>query len=220
MSDPTVAQLNIIFPDEIWLASICHAYPTAKIEIQSFLPGNLSAGKDLVGNALMKIHDARIDSVLADIRAHPSLVELFVLAKDAGAQEALVNVKTRDSWLLASLIASEVVLRFPVKVQWDGRRAVGIWTITGLRDRVDRLLTLLEEKGVQVELKSIQKIQSNQVEGTLTPRQAEILELALKLGYFEFPRKITLTELAKRVGVAKSTLSEIVRRISQKKVQA
>ncbi len=218
MSDPTVAQLTIIFPDKIWLASICQAYPSVKIEIQSFLPGNLSAAKDLVGNALMNIHDARIDNVLAEMRAHPSLVELFVLAKDA--QEALVNVKTRDSWLLASLIASEVVLRFPVKVQWDGHRTVGIWTITGMRDRVDRLLSLLEEKQVQVELKSIQKIQSNQVQGALTPRQAEILEMALKLGYFEFPRKITLTELAKRVGVAKSTLSEIVRRISQKKVQS
>ncbi len=220
MSDPTVAQLAIMFPDEIWLASICQKYPTIKIEIQSFLPGNLSAGKDLVGNALMKIHDARIDGVLVDIRAHPSLVELFVLAKDVNAQEALVNVKTRDSWLLASLIAAEVILRFPVKVGWDGKHAVGTWTITGMRDRVDHLLTLLEEKHVQVELKSFQKIQSNQVQGTLTPRQAEILEVALKLGYFEFPRKITLTELAKRVGVAKSTLSEIVRRISQKKVQA
>ncbi len=217
MSDPTVVQLNIIFPDEIWLASICQAYPAIKIEIQSFLPGNFTAGKDLVGNALMKIHDARIDAVLRDIQQHPSLVGLFILAKDA--QEALVNVKTRDSWLLASLIGAEVVLRFPVKVGWDGEHAVGIWTITGMRDRVDRLLTLLEEKHVQVEMKNIQKIQSNQVQGTLTPRQAEILEVALKLGYFEFPRKITLTELARRVGVAKSTLSEIVRRISQKKVQ-
>lgn len=218
MSDPTVALLHIIFPDKIWLASICQKYPNIKIEIQSFLPGNPTAGKEMVGNALMKLHDARIDAVLADIQAHPSLVELFVLAKDV--EEALVNVKTRDSWLLASLIAAEVVLRFPVKVGWDGNHAVGTWTITGMRDRVDHLLTLLEEKHVLVELKSIQKIQSNQIQGTLTPRQAEILELALKLGYFEFPRRINLTDLAKHVGVAKSTLSEIVRRISQKKVQS
>lgn len=217
MSDPTAAQLAIIFPEDIWLASICKAYPSIKIEIQSFLPGNLTAGKDLVGNALMNLHDARIDAVLTDIRAHPSLVELFVLAQDA--QEALVNVKTHDSWLLTSLIEAEVVLRFPVRVSWDGKHAVGTWTITGMRNRVDRLITLLEEKHVQVELKSIQKIPSNQVQGTLTPRQAEILKVALTLGYFEFPRKITLTELARRVGVAKSTLSEIVRRISQKKVQ-
>ncbi len=218
MSDPTVAELNIFFPDKIWIAAICQKYPNIKIEIQSFLPGNLQAADALVGNALMKIQDARIDALLADIQHHPSLVELFVLSKDA--QEALVNVKTRDSWLLASLIASEVVLRFPVKVSWDGKHAVGTWTITGMRDRVDRLLTVLEEKHVHAELKSIQKIQSNQIQGTLTPRQAEILEVALKLGYFEFPRKITLTDLAKRVGIAKSTLSEIVRRISQKKVQA
>ncbi len=218
MSDPTVALLHIIFPDKIWLASICQKYPNVKIEIQSFLPGNPAAGKEMVGNALMKLYDARIDAVLADIQTHPSLVEMFVLAKDV--EEALVNVKTRDSWLLASLIAAEVLLRFPVKVGWDGNHAVGTWTITGMRDRVDHLLSLLEEKQVQVELKSIQKIQSNQIQGTLTPRQAEILELALKLGYFEFPRKTNLTNLAKQVGVAKSTLSEILRRVAQKKVQS
>jgi|SRR5271157_1792334 len=218
MSDPTVAHIDIIFPEKIWLSAVCRDFPNVRIEIQSFLPGNLQDQEHLVGNALMRVVDPQIDAVLEEIQQHPSLVNLFVFAKDE--ESALINVQTEDRWLLGSLIASEVILRFPIKVAWDAmlQHAVGTWVVTGMRDRIDHLLTLLEDKQVEFELKSIAKLQTNQLQGTLTPRQAEILEVALKLGYFEFPRRITLSDLAQKVGIAKSTLSEIMRRIAQKKV--
>ncbi len=46
--------------------------------------------------------------------------------------------------------------------------------------------------------------------GVLTDRQVRVISLAYSLGYFEFPKKIGLTSLAKKLGVAKSTLSEIL----------
>jgi len=45
----------------------------------------------------------------------------------------------------------------------------------------------------------------------LTTRQEEVLGTALAQGYFEFPRKISLTGLSELVGVRPSTLSEILR---------
>lgn len=42
----------------------------------------------------------------------------------------------------------------------------------------------------------------------LTPRQREILLRAVHGGYYEYPRRITLTDLAREIGIAKSTLSE------------
>jgi predicted DNA binding protein len=45
----------------------------------------------------------------------------------------------------------------------------------------------------------------------LTVRQEEVLGAALAQGYFEFPRKISLTGLSELVGVRPSTLSEILR---------
>jgi len=45
----------------------------------------------------------------------------------------------------------------------------------------------------------------------LTARQEQILGTALAQGYFEFPRKISLTNLSELVGVRPSTLSEILR---------
>jgi len=46
---------------------------------------------------------------------------------------------------------------------------------------------------------------------TLTTRQEQVLGTALTQGYFEFPRKISLTNLSELVGVRPSTLSEILR---------
>jgi len=45
----------------------------------------------------------------------------------------------------------------------------------------------------------------------LTERQEQVLGTALAQGYFEFPRRISLTGLSELVGVRPSTLSEILR---------
>ena len=51
----------------------------------------------------------------------------------------------------------------------------------------------------------------------LTLKQKDILESAYALGFFSYPRKITLTELAKHLKISKATLSENIR-ISENKI--
>lgn len=46
----------------------------------------------------------------------------------------------------------------------------------------------------------------------ITPRQEELLRIAFDLGFFEFPKRITLEELANKFGLSMGTLSEILRR--------
>ncbi len=48
--------------------------------------------------------------------------------------------------------------------------------------------------------------------GVLTEKQERIFWLALKSGFFDYPRKIGLRELAAKLGIKPSTLSEIIRR--------
>lgn len=47
---------------------------------------------------------------------------------------------------------------------------------------------------------------------TLTEKQERVLWLALKMGFFEYPRRITMLQLSKRLGIGLSSLSEILRR--------
>ncbi len=46
----------------------------------------------------------------------------------------------------------------------------------------------------------------------LTPRQEEVLMTALRMGYFDTPRKLRTRELAKLLGVSPATLTELLRR--------
>lgn len=50
----------------------------------------------------------------------------------------------------------------------------------------------------------------------LTARQETALEVAVKLGYFETPRRAGLPEVAKALGVSRATAMEVLRRALQK----
>jgi uncharacterized protein (TIGR02246 family) len=56
----------------------------------------------------------------------------------------------------------------------------------------------------------VEKFQS--LTDSLTERQEKILWIALKMGFYEFPRKINTKELSEKLGISMSTFSEITRR--------
>lgn len=85
------------------------------------------------------------------------------------------------------------------------------------RSSVESLVTTLKERGLEIELAAIKSVKGS---GTLTDRQERVLSLAYKLGYFEFPKKINLTDLASKLGVSKSTLSEVLRAGEEKILHA
>jgi predicted DNA binding protein len=68
----------------------------------------------------------------------------------------------------------------------------------------------LEKAGHQVQVRKIGKFE--QKTGVLTENQERIFWLALKSGFFEYPRQICMTELAAKLGISAATLSEIMRR--------
>ncbi len=83
-----------------------------------------------------------------------------------------------------------------------------------LKDIVDRL----RRNGIEVRVESIASVNlRNRSSTALTFKQERILKLALRLGFFEFPRKITLLELSKLLDLSPSTVAEALR-ASLKKV--
>ncbi|AHC50942.1 bacterio-opsin activator [Sulfolobus acidocaldarius SUSAZ] len=54
----------------------------------------------------------------------------------------------------------------------------------------------------------------------ITGRQEQILKIALELGYFDFPRRIRLNELSKKLNISTSTLAEIIRRAERNIIEA
>jgi len=88
------------------------------------------------------------------------------------------------------------------------------WAVVGNDMMVKSLMQGLESHGVSGQVVRVARMQG---EEQLTSRQEQILQIALEKGYFEFPKKITLRQLAKALDLSPATLTEILRR-GQKRI--
>jgi predicted DNA binding protein len=181
------------------------------MEIAHFLPYDLERS---IGNSIIELMHYKIDSIIEAIKSHPSVFEFSILEKEDS--KTRVNVKTKDPFLLYAIIKCGVLIDFPVRVQ----EGYAFWRLISSRKRIDQLLTIFEEKGIDFELLRIgispYKIEDDK--NTLTLDELNILETAISLGFFEIPRKISLEELANQLGKSKSALSVMLRKIIKKKV--
>ena len=73
-----------------------------------------------------------------------------------------------------------------------------------------RIVSALEKTGHMVNVRRMGGFEPKT--DILTEKQERIFWLALKGGFFDYPRKIDTLELAAKLGIRPSTLSEIVRR--------
>ncbi len=72
-----------------------------------------------------------------------------------------------------------------------------------------RILKKLYEIGIEMRVKSITYAKNKTI---LTSKQDNIIRIAYELGYYDFPRRINLTELAKKLNLSPATVAEILRR--------
>ncbi len=89
------------------------------------------------------------------------------------------------------------------------------WVVVGPEIKVRRLLDAMRSKVPDLTVESVRH-DSAQGREILTPRQEELFRRAMAEGYFEVPRRVTLTELAARLGMAVSSLSEALAIIEKK----
>ena len=72
-----------------------------------------------------------------------------------------------------------------------------------------KLIKIFEKRG-DFEILKTKKLKPKP--GVLTRRQENVLWIALKSGFFDYPRRVNITQLSSMLGVSPSTLSEIMRR--------
>jgi len=71
-------------------------------------------------------------------------------------------------------------------------------------------VSTLEARGLTPKILKVVKFKPKS--RILTDKQERVLWLALKLGFFDYPRKINSIEFSRRLGIVPSTLSEMTRR--------
>lgn len=192
------AALRVRLPDDAWVATVSRSFPDATFRLLS----GVRTGKTAVElGEIVADEPARVSEAVA---AHPSVVDYQRL--EATDERLLAKYETTDTELYAFLERSSLPPEFPVVVR-------GGWfelDFTGTREEFNRLRTGLEATDRPYELESL--VEREETERLLTRRQREVLEAAVREGYFEVPRDCTLEDLASDLDADTSTISGVVRR--------
>lgn len=107
---------------------------------------------------------------------------------------------------------------------FDGRELVVSVALPD-RDELSRLVSSLRDVGARVRLQRITTAGSPETDTTLeldadriTDKEREAVNVAIEMGYYERPRKTDLSELADRLGVSRSAVSQRLNNVETKLV--
>ncbi len=153
-----------------------------------------------------------IRGLVADIRKMPAVRQAYE-GETNGDRVPVLVVLERPSICRASNDAAIICLECPFSSTEDP----ALWKFVARRTSdLRQIMTNLGREGIQARIEDVSPLDQK---ATLTGRQKEIMATAMARGYFDFPRKISLTGLSQLVGVKPSTLSEILRSAERRIMQ-
>lgn len=195
------ARLLVDLPDGPWIADVSREFPDAGFRVLAAVPG------ESAGFALVRVTARDADAVLSAMEGHDALTAVSVMAREDGVVTA--RVETDAPLLLLAAKRSGLPIEMPLDIE-DGVAEV---EVTGEHERVAEMGRRLREVGLEFEVERVrQRVNPARL---LTDRQRELLLAAVDLGYYDVPRRATLTEVADHVGIAKSTCSETLQRVQR-----
>ena len=151
------------------------------------------------------------DAILEEIANHPDTKELVISEE---SEDVIMGNITINKWMMGKALQ-----RANIYVIWARTREEGTveWRLLATDEQVLReLVKDLKAAGAKVSLSRKHRINDFNL---LTRRQESILNKALEMGYFDYPRGITGRELAKRLDISQSTLYETLQNTQRKLVE-
>lgn len=141
------------------------------------------------------------------IHSQPNVSEFRSLA--TGAEHVLGIVRCENCLSCRTLVTSDCFVTSTIS-----REGAVEWTLRfDDKRKIAKLVGDLQRARIPVDVARIASVRGEPV---LTPRQSEVLRLALASGYFDFPKRVGIEALAQRLGVSKSTVAETLHRAERK----
>lgn len=194
------ANLNVEIPPGAWIHDVSTDHPDATFRVLSV------HSSDATGVVLLEIDSRDVDPILSAIEAHDEVLAFEPIGTED--RTTLVQVETANPRLLSAVLSAGVPLQTPFEVH----AGLASWEITTSSDRLSSLGDRLDAAGIEYDLQSVQHHAVDPTKQLLTDRQREVLMTAYEMGYYETPRRATLTEVAGSLDVSKATVSDILHR--------
>ncbi len=156
----------------------------------------------------VQVKPPRVEELIGAMRGDRDLTGLEVIKSENG--HIYGSAVSRRCTVCKEVAKSKCFLA-SVSVR-SGERAQ--WTVLGNDGSFRGLVEALDRNQIPFEIKLKKTLEDNDL---LTTRQEQILTIAFERGFFDFPKRLGLKELAADMGVSTSTLAEILRR-GQKKI--
>jgi predicted DNA binding protein len=187
-----------------WMSEIPEKHPVT-IKVIERVPFSEKGVKDLVEIAGPQ---EIMEEVLRDIKKNPLVSKIDTTMTDKGK---IIGAITTSRCEICRILTDADVFLISAESKGDGKVE---WTLVlSEKDVLKQIFDHLKAKAVDAELVKLTKIDDKE---TLTDRQDKITHVAFERGYFDYPKRISLRELARMFDVSPSTLSEILRKGQRK----
>ncbi len=192
-------RIEVRLPEGHWAGDVTRSHPSAVLRIDEHMP--LQKGR---GTAKASCSE----DIAQTVGLHPGIEEVRAFDKHQFA----VDIIAGGGGFLKPLLKVGVIPQTPFEVR-DGWVD---WTIACAQGKVRHLIAGFDEEKIPYRLLSTRGVSSRM----LTPRQRQVFDAATQEGFYEVPRRISLTALAVKLDVAKSTLSAQLQRIESTVIHA
>lgn len=196
--------IQIRLPEGHWAGDLTRQLPHAVIRVEEHMP--LSKGK---GTAKALINGPNMDLCLRLLDEHNGIEDVSIFSANDIMLDLNITIAKGGGGFLRALSRASVVPKTPFEVR-DGWVE---WEFSTDQEHAKTLIEALNIEGIPHRIISFGQGEQARL---LTPRQREVFDLAVLEGYYESPRRITLTDLAKKLLVSKSTVCESIHIIENK----
>ncbi|MFB6189785.1 MAG: helix-turn-helix domain-containing protein [Halapricum sp.] len=200
------AKLTLTVPDGVWIGDLTRRHPGTTFRVLAALSDESDGG---VG--LAEVTSDELASVLTEMSEYDDVAQLDLMQREDG--EALIQFATTMPLLLFPARDSGIPLEMPFEIT-DGQ---AVWEVTAPQNRLSALGDQLDAFDITFTVDYIQQHLTE--EPLLTERQRRLVAEAIDAGYYDTPRECSLTDVADRLDIAKSTASETLHRAEEKIVK-
>jgi predicted DNA binding protein len=201
-------QLQFVVPPERWIDTLCRQH-SATVKILSMKPPEGANQSKITHFVDILSEKTSATSIVRELGKLPDVVGTDVAV--IGANRIVGAVTSNDCTVCSVIMESN--LGYFIGPAVTGEDCKIIYKIFMSGDGIPRFLQALHVRGVDYKVSEISKLTPTRA---LTSKQEKVLKTALELGYYEYPKRASTDDLSKALGVATSTISEILRRAERK----